>query len=302
MRKKKILITGASGMLGANLVSQLQNQYDVYSTSSSDFKEREFGKFKVFDLNQEDYSPLFSWVNPDIIIHCAAITNGNFCQNNPYEAFLTNSFSCNKLVSFSNKECHIIYISTDAVFSADIHLAKESDIPNPENIYGKSKELGEFLMQSSQKKISIIRTTIVGLNLNSKKSGFAEWIIRSQQKGEKINLFEDVLFTPISIWRLGEEIISLIQNPISRKICHISGSEIVTKYDFGYELVKSLNGNFDLLTKGSIREFSGRAKRSTDQTLSCKKYEMERSVKLPTLTETVNDIKIKYNERYKNWK
>ena len=89
---------------------------------------------------------------------------------------------------------------------------------------------------------------------------------------------------------------------MNRKICHISGAEAVTKYDFGYELVKSLNGNFDLLTRGSIQEFSGRAKRSTDQTLSCKNYEIERSVKLPTLTETVNDIKIKYNERYKNWK
>lgn len=302
MRKKKVLITGATGMLGANLVGKLENLFDVYSTSSSDFKEREFDKFKIFDLNKEDYSPLFSWVDPDVIIHCAAITNGNFCQNNPYEAFLTNSFSCNKLASFSNKDCHIVYISTDAVFSADIHLAKEIDIPNPETIYGKSKELGEFLLQSIHKKISIIRTTIVGLNLNSEKRGFADWIIRSQHKGEKINLFDDVLFTPISIWRLGEEIISLIQNPMNRKICHISGAEVVTKYDFGYELVKSLNGNFDLLTRGSIQEFSGRAKRSTDQTLSCKNYEIERSVKLPTLTETVNDIKIKYNERYKNWK
>lgn len=293
---KKVLITGASGMLGASLLEQFYEVFEVYGTSSSDFNERKTQNFKTFDLRSEDYSELFEWVQPDIIIHSAAIINGNYCQNNPEEAFLVNAFSCYKLTKYSPDHTKIIYISTDAVFPSDIHLAKESDFTRPENNYGKSKELGEFFLLNAQKEILIVRTTIVGLNINLLRKSFIEWIIESAIKNESINLFDDVYFTPITIWRFGTELKRIISKGFKKQVYHIAGGEVSTKYNFGYELVKSINGNLEYINKGSIKDFADRAKRSNDQTLFCELYETDYSVKLPSLQETINEIEAKYYE------
>lgn len=293
---KKVLITGASGMLGASLLEQFYEEFEVYGTATSDFSERKIENFKIFDLRSEEYSELFEWVQPDIIVHSAAIINGNYCQTNPEDAFLINAFSCYKLANYSPDHTKIIYVSTDAVFPSDLHLAKESDFTRPENNYGKSKELGEFLLLNSEKEVVIIRTTIVGLNLNLQRKSFVEWIIGSVNKKESINLFNDVYFTPITIWRFGVEIKRIIQEGFKKQVYHIAGGEVASKYDFGYELVKSINGNLGSIKKGSIKDFSGRAKRSNDQTLSCELYESDYSVKLPSLQETINEIEAKYYE------
>lgn len=292
----KILITGASGMLGASLLEQFDEEYDVYGTATSDFNERNVKNFKNFDLRSQEYTELFDWVKPDIIIHTAAIINGNYCQNNPEEAFSINAFSCYKLAKYSPNHTKIIYVSTDAVFPSDIHLATEADFTRPENYYGKSKELGEFLLLNTKKEVLIVRTTIVGLNLNVKRKSFVEWIIESVSTNESINLFDDVYFTPITIWRFGTELKRLIREGFKKQIYHIAGGEVITKYDFGFELLKSINGNLDNINKSSIYYFANRAKRSNDQTLSCELYESDYSVKLPSLQETIKEFEKKYYE------
>ena len=74
---KNILITGASGMLGASLVNDLKNQFNVYATGNSFFKEQHT-QYMKFDLKSDCYLELIEWANPDIIIHSGALTNGEF--------------------------------------------------------------------------------------------------------------------------------------------------------------------------------------------------------------------------------
>ena len=152
------------------------------------------------------------WSNPDLIIHCAAITDGNFCQKNPFQAFNVNGLSMQKILDSTESKVKIIYISTDAVFSSLSSNACEDDFTRPDNIYGKSKELGEFFLLNSDRNYLILRTTIVGKNINLSKEGFLEWILNSVKNNNKVNLFEDVLFNPITIWDLIEEIIFLLDS------------------------------------------------------------------------------------------
>lgn len=278
-------------MLGATLVEILSTEFNVFGTGFSDFNKKHINYMK-FDLSNNSYEGLIVWSKPDIIIHCGAITNGNFCDQNPNSAFNVNGLSVKKLLDATTKKIKIIYISTDAVFPSKLHLAKEKDCVFPENIYGKSKELGEFFLLNSTIDYTIIRTTIVGLNLNKNKTGFAEWIINSTKNKEDINLFNDVIFTPISIWQLAKEIIFLIQNNyISSEILHIAGNEICTKYEFGRMLLKELNLTRKYIHKGSILKFKDRAKRCSDQTLDCTFYQKKYNRKLPNLLETVKPFK-----------
>jgi len=292
---KNILITGASGMLGASLVNELKNQFNVYATGNSFFKEQH-SQFIKFDLKSDCYLELIEWANPDIIIHSGALTNGNFCEINPNDAFDVNGVSVQKFLKATNNGVKIIYISTDAVFPSSLHLAKELDCVFPENVYGKSKELGEFFLKTSiNRSFTIIRTTIIGLNLNTNKIGFAEWIINTANENKELGLFTDVLFTPISIWDLANEIKFLIKTDnINSETLHIAG-ELCTKYEFGYKLLNKLNISTKTLSKTLISSYKDRAKRSNDQSLDSSYYSEKYKRELASLDQTILKLK-KYYE------
>ena len=160
-------------MLGSNMATYFSHYFDVFATGNSDVDFLGDVQYKKFDLSGDDFYRLIEWSNPDIIVHCAALTNGNYCEENPLDAFNINGVSVKKLLDSTSPNVKIIYISTDAVFPSDLHMANEKDNVNPQSIYGKSKELGEYYLINSNRDYLIIRTTIVGLNLNKKKSSFA---------------------------------------------------------------------------------------------------------------------------------
>ena len=293
---KRILITGASGMLGSTLYKQWQSKYQIYCTGTSKALPN-MKNYMQFNLRASNFKELFDWAQPDVIVHCAALTNGNFCQENPEEAFLINGLSSYKLAQSASENCRIIYISTDAVFSAELHMAKENNIPNPDNIYGKSKELGEFLLIQNSQNYTIVRTTIVGFNEKEGKAGFVEWIINSAKNKIPIQLFDDVLFNPISCSLLGNELSTIIDSGgFKNEIVHLSGSEVVSKFEFGTRLLSELNIQNETVAKGSILQFNQRAKRSTDQSLDCSYFQTATKRNLPNLEECIRSLSKEYYE------
>lgn len=290
----RILITGVSGMLGSSMAIELSKKHQVFGTGNSEMNLPI--DYHIFDLSKENYKELMDWAKPELIIHCAALTNGTYCQQNPMEALDVNGYSVAKFLEATKEDVKLIYISTDAVFPSKIHLAKELDCVFPENIYGKSKELGEFFILSSHRNCLIVRTTIVGMNMFRDKSSFVEWIINSNKNDEEITLFDDVLFTPISIWDFIEEIKFIISlKEYSLKIVHVAGNEICTKYKFGKLLLEEFSLKSNKVKKGSINVFADRDKRSNDQTLDCSYYQEKFNRKLPTLSDTIKSIKKKYD-------
>jgi len=291
---KNILITGGSGMFGATLAHTFKDEFNVYSTGNSYFKEQPENYVK-FNLSSNSYDELINWSKPDVIIHCGALTNGNYCEENSNDAFNINGISVQKFLKATNNSVKIIYISTDAVFPSYIHLANEEHCVSPENVYGKSKELGEFFLKTSiNRSYTIIRTTIFGLNLNTNKTGFAEWIINTAKDRKELGLFTDVLFTPISIWDLANEIEFLIKTDnINSEFLHIAG-ELCTKFEFGYKLLDKLNISTKTLSKSLISSFKDRAKRSNDQSLDSSHYIKKYQRKLVNLDQTILKLKEHY--------
>ena len=281
-------------MLGSSLAVALSEEHKVFGTGNSKISIPV--DYKLFDLSSDSYKDLIDWAQPELIIHCGAITNSNYCEKNFQDAFNVNGYSIKKLIDFTENNVKIIYISTDAVFSSKSHMAKESECREPENIYGKSKELGEFFLLNSGRDYLILRTTIVGSNPKSLSLGFVDWILKSVKNKQNINLFSDVLFTPISIWDFILEIIFLIKSDrYYNNIFHLCGIEPVTKYDFGIELIKEFNFNKDFIIKSTISDFEGRAKRSNDQTMDCSRYINSTKRALPKLSETLQSIKLNYH-------
>jgi dTDP-4-dehydrorhamnose reductase len=116
-----------------------------------------------------------------------------------------------------------------------------------------------------------------------------EWIINSVKNGKEITLFDDALFTPITIWSLADELEWIIENNISG-IIHIAGKESVSKYDFGMKICDGLGLDTSLILRGSIDTVTFKAKRSKDQTMDSSRYQELTGRTLPTTIETVDLI------------
>jgi dTDP-4-dehydrorhamnose reductase len=283
--KKRILITGSAGMLGATLVEMWQSEFDVFATDKSNFSGNPTKNFMPFDLLSNSYEELIQWAEPDMIVHCAAITDVDFCEKNPDQAMLVNSESVKKFLNYGIN-ARLIFISSEAVFPDGLSMASEKDQTAPDTIYGLSKELGEKYIQTAGNSHIAIRTTILGKNINASNQGFIEWILNSVKNAEKITLFGDAFFTPISTWHLGDEMAWIMNNNL-KGIVHIAGQEPISKYDLGIKICKGLNLDLSLIQKGSIDDIHFKAKRSKDQTIDSSYYQLISKRTLPTIDKTV---------------
>ncbi|MGB1902113.1 MAG: SDR family oxidoreductase [Flavobacteriaceae bacterium] len=287
----KVLILGATGMLGRALAKTLASKYDITGIGRSEANPDTKINYKKIDLlDKTQLKSFFDQNQYDSIINCAAIINHSFCEENPKECNKLNAelnHFISKLVSPKTK---YIFISSDAVFKDDDKDRTELGETNPDSIYGKSKLLAESIVSESFNNYIIVRTTILGFS--PRKTSLTDWIISTAQSNKTLNLFDDVLFNPISVWSLSSEIAYLIEHfsDYSQQLLHINGAEKTTKYNFGLGLLKQLKMDHNSVKKTSILDFSNREKRVLNQCLDVNYYQNLTKRHLPTLNSTIETI------------
>ena len=280
----KILITGANGMLG-NYIAKKLNKNKIYASSNSS-NLFNYANFLNFDLSIDDYKDLFSWIKPDLVIHCAAITDVNFCESNPKKSYLINFLSIRKLFKIY-KDTFFIFISSDAVFNGSKKFPKEDDLRKPLNNYGIQKKEAEDFIISNFKKFTIIRTTPIGININ--RNNLLTWFIKRMNNHEKINLYSNIFFTPIDLYNLTEALNFIIENQIYG-IYHIVSNDRISKYDFCFQLSAYLNFNKNLLVNSNYTHDKILALRSLDQSMDNSKFNNLFNNKLPNLQDVIKNI------------
>ncbi len=145
----KILISGGNGNIGSYLTTSLKDEHEVYSFSKSDFDV----------TNKSEIHDIIHKINPDIILHAAAITDVDYCESNESLAYSTNTLGTLNIASISYKfNIPLVYISTNYVYG-DYKSSPyiETDICDPINIYGKTKLEGENLIRTLLNNFFIIR-------------------------------------------------------------------------------------------------------------------------------------------------
>ncbi len=166
---KKILITGGAGFVGRQLVKASKNIYEVHMVDNllsgeSRLDEMDTGTFFFYkeDLTNKDrVSEIISKVNPDILIHLAAIHFIPLCEKNPHLATTTNIISTINLLENINKEAKFIFISSAAVYSpTSTSLVEEVSDEGPLDLYGHTKLHGEHYVKLFSKKRDLNATIV----------------------------------------------------------------------------------------------------------------------------------------------
>jgi dTDP-4-dehydrorhamnose reductase len=234
--KNKILITGGSGQLGANLYKIIKNDFHILKPTS---KEVNF----LFPKNIKNY---LIKNKPDFIVNCAAYTNVDQAENDKENCLTINVESVESIAEFSEKNnIPFIHLSTDYVFGSKNNKIpwKENDNTDPLNFYGLTKLMSEKIIVNNSSMGLIIRTSGLYSNENN---NFLNTMINLVINNKNIKVVGDQINSPTPAWWLAyalKHIINLkIANRINKKIkiLHAASDGKVSWYDFTLEIFKCL--------------------------------------------------------------
>lgn len=283
-----ILITGAGGLLGANLALDYSRRgYQVLATGRGRLPKIDGVIAHQCDLTSADgVAHLFREYRPTYVIHCAAMTNVDQCQADPDQARLINVEMSRRLAEHAARlMSQLVYISTDSVFDGERGNYTEEDRPSPVNVYAQSKWEGETAVLTSLPSAVVVRTNIYGWNMQPKMS-LAEWIIDRLHMNEEFPGFRDVFFSPILVNDLGDVILKILDEQL-QGIFHVAGREHCSKYEFAVDLAAMFGLNGGLIRAESIENSTLRAPRPKNTSLKNERIERALGCSMPTLHEGV---------------
>lgn len=254
----KVLLTGASGLLGNYLDPALRAAGATLIPVSYTTPPGVDGV--SCDLTDaKATAELLDRVNPDVIVHGAALTNVDLCESQPDLADRVNRLSTELLAAANTR---LVLVSTDSVFDGARGNYSETDTPAPVNEYARSKLRAEEHVLSTPRGVCI-RTNFFGRSRRG--HGLAEWLLREFGAGRELVGFEDVVFSPLYC-RDAAEAIAEIALGDARGVLHLGG-ETVNKYDFGVLVAERHGFDPSLIRRGSITDATLRAPRPLNTSL-----------------------------------
>jgi dTDP-4-dehydrorhamnose reductase len=267
-----ILVTGASGLLGASLVSLAHEQgREVVGLYHRHPVRMDGVKMLAADLtDQAETSRLFRELKPSSVVHCAAATDVDWCEEHPEEAQRVNASVTASIAGISSQSgVHLLYISTDSVFDGERGNYAETDTPAPVNEYAKTKLQGEEEVLRENPTASIARVNLYGWNVQNKDS-LAEWILRQLTLGKVVPGFSDVFFCPLLANDLADTMLALLDQNLAG-LYHVVGSEAVSKYEFARRVASTFGFDPGRVVPTRMADARLKARRPRNTSLNTKK-------------------------------
>lgn len=235
----KVLVTGAAGMLGFALCPALLEQGHEVLATDIRMLTRDIRKLDVRDLDQvADFCRLNT---PDLVMHLAAETNLELCERDIRHAYLTNTIGTRNLAWICRDlDIPMVYISSIGVFDGTKpEPYDENDVPNPINVYGRTKWAGEIIVESALKKYFIARAGwMIGGGEREKK--FVALIIQQIRKGSRqIQVVTDKIGTPTYNVDFARGLARLISTT-HYGVYHLSSGAVVSRYQVAQKILQVL--------------------------------------------------------------
>jgi len=294
----KLLITGGSGLLGSNLVKLMEDNFEAHTiVHEHQMKFKTCQTYKLDITKGYNLLKAVKKINPQCIIHTAALTNVDYCETHRDESWKINVEGTRNVATSADKvDSKIIYISTDSVFDGKKSMYTEDDQPNPVNFYAMTKLEGEKIVLRSTAHHVIIRTNIYGWNAQ-KKLSIAEWMLNSLLEKKQLTLFSDVFFTPMLVNNLCDVIIEILEKDICG-LYHVAGSERCSKLQFGLALAEVFDLDKNLIEPILVSDKNLAAERPKDPSLSIERIRREVRTRLLNVRDGLESFKNLYDVGY----
>jgi dTDP-4-dehydrorhamnose reductase len=261
MAPQSIIVFGATGQLGTDLVEVLrhENNFEVFGLSHQD----------ADCTDREAVRRMFAQVRPDIVVNCAAFVRVDECEERVDDAFRVNAVGAfNVAKACAEIEALCVFISTDYVFDGAKDSAyAESDIPNPINVYGASKLAGEYLTRQAAVRWLIVRTASLFGKTGARGKGgnFVETIIKKAKAREPIKVVNNTTMSPTYSRDAANGLAALLRNRATG-VFHIANGGACSWYEFA-KTISDIAELGNSVYPVSSSEFSSRARRPKNSAL-----------------------------------
>lgn len=253
MNIPNLLVTGVNGLVGQEIIAQLaeknvkiigtgRGKCRIYKPSNFIYLENDLSKPQQLIDILETY-PI------ETIIHCAALTNVDYCELNPHECWLINTIAIQELLpTIQRKNIHFIYVSTDFVFDGSAGPYAEEDKPNPLSVYARSKYQAETLIQQhlDPQRWAIARTILVYSTPNEGRSNIVLWVKNNLEAGKSIQVVIDQVRSPSFAADVAHGLIQ-IAHQRAAGIYHLGGPELMTIHELTNRVARFWNLDTSLI-------------------------------------------------------
>ena len=277
---KRILVIGAKGMLGRDLIEALRSLFRADEIFGWDIDE--------IDIREENQTVAkIESIQPGIVINVAAYTDVDGCELYEEKAFTVNAEGMRHVVLGALRcGAKVVYLSTDYVFDGEKGVPYlEEDPPHPLNVYGRSKLKGEEYVQELVKDALIIRTQwLYGKYGNN----FVATILRLAREKKVLSVVNDQMGSPTYTVDLSKAISLLIQHD-ARGIFHVANSDLCTWYDYAQTILKLTGIEGVKVVSISSKELNRPAPRPSYSVLDTEKFRRETGMTLRPWFEALKD-------------
>jgi dTDP-4-dehydrorhamnose reductase len=277
----RILVTGASGLLGLNLSLAALPSHRVIGVDRSTLTGVPFELLNMDLLDEGALDKMFAASKPDALIHCAALADVDACQAYPAVCQRLNTVLPEDLaVGCAKRGIPMIQISTDAVLDGTrAGFYNEQDAPNPLGVYARTKLEGEQAVLATNPEAIIARVNFFGWSLTGTRS-LAEFFINNLRDGKPVNGFTDVFFCPMFVGDLAETLLLMLEKGLTG-LYHVVGSEALSKFEFGQAIARQFGYDPKLIQPISVDQSDLLAPRSHNLRLSVHKLSTDLGQLIP---------------------
>ncbi|HVN56307.1 MAG TPA: SDR family oxidoreductase [Anaerolineaceae bacterium] len=281
----RILISGASGLLGLNLAIQASSGHAVTGVVHEHVLKGLPFPVLARDLGKPDAAAaLFDEVQPEAVIHCAAMANIDECEAEPERAMRINADLPGWLAGEARRcGVRLIHLSTDAVFDGEKGDYREEDAPNPLGVYARTKLAGERKVLEANPEALVARVNFYGWSLSGKRS-LAEQFYYHLAAGRPMQGFTDVYFCPLLVNQLAELLIDLAESRLAG-LYHLFSPECMSKYKFGIAIARKFGLDETLIRPTPLTQSGLKAARSPNLRMCSEKINLALSRPLPGQAE-----------------
>jgi len=237
----RLLLTGASGQLGAYLLRQLRGSLDLVAAWSGSFSGNLFEvQVTPVDLaNPDQVIRCLDDTSPDCILHTAALARLADCEKDPRRAYQINVQGTAVLTEQARRRgLRLLYVSTDLVFDGEQAPYRESAEPRPVSVYGRTKREAEQVVLQHTQSVVVRVSLLFGPSLNGRPSFFDQQRA-SLQDGQSLPLFADEWRTPLALDTAATALLGIAHSSFTG-LLHLGGPERMSRLEMGLRLAAFL--------------------------------------------------------------
>ena len=294
----KLLIIGASGLLGINLAMEAMRDHDVVGLDRGKLISAPFQVFHADLLSRDRIDSVLDRVQPDWLVNCAAMTNLEQCERDPEQARLINVDVPVQLANAcAERIIRFLHVSTDAVFDGEkTDFYTEEDTPNPLGVYSQTKLDSEHAVFTVNPEAIVARVNFFGWSLSNMHS-LGEFFVNNLLEGKNVNGFTDIIFCPILVNITARLLLEMLTKDLNG-LYHVVGTQAMTKYQFGVELARTFGLREELISPRSVLQSSLTVRRSPSLRLSTHKLSTDLGHEIPPFSTGLAEFYTQFQQGY----